>query len=124
MSTLSKAIAIASEAFKNKNDKGGKPYILHCLHVMYGVEHLGEEAMICAVLHDLIEDFPKVWSFDKLIKQKFSQEVIIILQLLTHREGTDYMDYVKALSVHPIARAIKMKDIEHNTQVTRLKGLL
>lgn len=119
---LSNAIAIASKAFENKFDKGGKPYILHCLHVMDKVKHLGEDAMICAVLHDLVEDCPE-WSFDRLIEIGFSQEIVVILQLLTHRKETPYMDYIKAISVHSIAKQIKKADIEHNTQVTRLKGL-
>jgi hypothetical protein len=41
---LSKAIATASNCFINVNDRGGKPYILHCLHVMHNVSHLGDTA--------------------------------------------------------------------------------
>ena len=122
MSTLNKAIAIASKAFENTNDKGGEPYILHCLRVMNGVNHLGMLAMICAVLHDLIEDCPE-WTFEKLRAEGFSEEVVIILQLLTHRKETDYMDYIRAISIHPIAKAIKRSDLVDNSQITRLKGL-
>lgn len=53
MNMLGKAISIAAKAFENKTDKGGKPYILHCIHVMNGVRHLGQDAMVAAVLHDL-----------------------------------------------------------------------
>lgn len=56
MNSLSKAIAITSAAFVGKNDKGGQPYILHCLYVMDKVKHLGNEVMCAAVMHDLIED--------------------------------------------------------------------
>ena len=56
MSTLGKAIQIAATAFKDDLDKGGTPYIMHLLYVMYKVKHLGETAMICAILHDLVED--------------------------------------------------------------------
>lgn len=122
MKQLSKAISIAAKAFENTLDKGGTPYILHCLHVMNGVRHLGEMAMIAGVLHDLAEDCED-WTFERLSSEGFSQEVIVILQLLTHREGTPYMDYIKALAVHPLAKAIKKADIEHNTQITRLKGI-
>lgn len=119
---LGKAIAIAAQAFANKTDKGGKPYILHCIYVMNAVRHLGELAMICAILHDLIEDC-KEWSYDMLRKEGFSEEVIVILQLLEHRETTSYDDYIKAISVHPIAKEIKKRDLEHNSKITRLKGL-
>jgi len=121
---LTTAIKIAATAFENDYDKGGQPYIMHLLYVMHKVKHLGETAMICAVLHDLIEDKSEHgYHFLFLQKQGFSEEVIAILQLLTHRKETPYMDYIKALSVHPIAKAIKKADLEHNSKVSRLKGL-
>lgn len=121
MNSLSKAIAITSAAFVGKNDKGGQPYILHCLYVMDKVKHLGNEVMCAAVMHDLIEDTD--CTFDELRQEGFTQEVITILELLTHRKETDYMDYIKAISVHPSATAIKLADLEHNSKITRLKGL-
>lgn len=121
---LTTAIKIAAMAFEKDFDKGGTPYIMHLLYVMHKVKSLGETAMICAVLHDLIEDkASQGYDFEYLKQQGFSEEVIAILQLLTHRRETPYMDYVKALSVHPIAKAIKKADLEHNTKVSRLKGL-
>lgn len=121
---LAKAIKIAATAFENDYDKGGVPYIMHLLYVMHKVKHLGETAMICAVLHDLFEDkADEGYHGLYLQKQGFSEEVLEILRLLTHKEDVPYMDYIKALSVHPIAKAIKMADLEHNTKVSRLKGL-
>lgn len=121
---LTTAIKIAATAFEKDYDKGGTPYIMHLLYVMHKVKHLGETAMICAVLHDLIEDKEKDgYSFEYLRKNGFSEETIMILQLLTHRKETPYMDYIKAISVHPVAKAIKKADLEHNTKVSRLKGL-
>ncbi len=121
---LTTAIKIASTAFEKDYDKGGVPYIMHLLYVMHKVKHLGETAMICGILHDLIEDKESLgYNYEYLRNQGFSEEVILILQLLTHREATPYMDYIKALSVHPIAKAIKLADLEHNSKVSRLKGL-
>lgn len=68
---LAKAIKIASVAFESKTDKGSNPYILHCLHVMNEVKHYGEFTMICAVLHDLIEDTN--WTKEDLIKENFGE---------------------------------------------------
>jgi (p)ppGpp synthase/HD superfamily hydrolase len=121
---LSTAIQIAATAFEGKNDKGGVPYIMHCLYVMHKVKHLGELAMVCGVLHDVIEDCSDSgYNFEYLKLRKISDEAIKILELLTHREEVTYMDYIKALSIHPIAKAVKMADLEHNTKVSRLKGL-
>ena len=122
---LTKAIRIAATAFENDKDKGGVPYMMHLLYVMHKVKHLGEIPATCAILHDLVEDKEKEgYTFEYLVEQGFQQEVIAILQLITHRkESTSYMDYIKALSVHPWAKAIKIADLEHNTKVSRLKGL-
>lgn len=122
---LSIAILIASQAFENKYDKGGHPYILHCLWVMNKVKHLGEVAMICAVLHDVVEDCEKEGYTMSFLEEKgFSSEVRVILELLTHRKLlTSYQDYIKAIAVHPVAKAIKLADLEHNSSITRLKGL-
>ena len=121
MSKLGLAISITSKLFEDTTDKGGNPYILHCLRVMEGVKHLGELAMICAVLHDVMEDSNDYSWTD--IDALFGSEVVVILQLLTHRKETDYMVYIKALSVHPIAKAIKKADLIDNSNITRLKGL-
>ena len=118
---LGLAIAIAAEAFKDKTDKSGRPYILHCLWVMDGVKHLGDDVMIAAVLHDLVEDTD--WTFSQLTDMGFSDKVIGILYLLTHDKNTPYDEYIKAISVSKEATAIKLKDLEHNSNISRLKGL-
>ncbi len=121
---LAKAISIAAKAFENKTDKGGKPYILHCLYVMHKVKHLGETAMICAVLHDLVEDCSEEgYNMIFLEKEGFSSEVRDILYMLTHLPSQTYMDYIKQLYPNPIARAIKMADLEHNSKLTRIKDV-
>jgi len=121
MNMLGRAIEIAVSAHAGQVDKGGKPYILHPLWVMNQVRHLGEDYMIVAVLHDVVEDTH--WTIDTLIKEKFNQEVMYALCLLTHDENLSYDDYIKGISVNPIAKAIKLKDLEHNSRITRLKGL-
>lgn len=127
MSKLGLAISIASKAFENKLDKGGKPYILHCLWVMNKVRHLGEEAMIVAVLHDLVEDTDENseinYTFSKLTELGFSDSVIGNLHLLTHNKETPYDEYIKAISVSKIATEVKKADLEHNSNITRLKGV-
>lgn len=122
MKMLALAIAIASEAFKTKLDKGGQPYILHCLRVMNNV---GDDLVtkICAVLHDLVEDCPE-WTFLRLRQEGFSEEVIYILQLLTRIEGEDYMeDYINRIALHNKATGIKRADLRDNSDITRLKGI-
>lgn len=120
---LGRAIEIAASVHANQTDKGGKPYILHPLWVMDRVRHLGEDYMIAAVLHDVVED--SNWEFDDLIKEGFNTEVITALRFLTHGffSVNSYDEYIKLIASNPIAKAVKLRDLEHNSKITRLKGL-
>lgn len=123
---LGKAIALASEAFKNTKDKGGQPYILHCLRVMDNLHTKDEDLKIIAVLHDYIED-----NFEEdperalkiLSEYGFSMRVVQALNLLTHRKLTPYDDYIKAISFNTDATKVKLADLKDNSDITRLKGL-
>lgn len=118
---LDKAIRIASVAFEGKKDKGGSPYILHCLQVMNEVRHLGEVAMTSAVLHDLLEDCPE-WSAMRLATE-FNMEVVGIVNMLTKVKSEDYMEYIRRVALDKTAKAIKLADLRHNSDITRMKGL-
>lgn len=124
MNMLDKAIQIAVQAHAGQLDKGGNPYILHPLWVMNQVRHLGEDYMIVAVLHDVVEDSEnQSETYNKIIKEGFNQNVMYALALVTHDKETPYDDYIKAIATNPIAKAVKLKDLEHNSKITRLKGL-
>ena len=118
---LALAISITAKAFQDKVDKGGHPYILHCLRVMNGVKHLGEDAMCAAVMHDLVEDTK--YSFTDIVNLKFNQQVCYSLGRVTHLQGMSYEDYIDDVSNDPIAIAIKLADLKDNMDPTRLKGL-
>jgi (p)ppGpp synthase/HD superfamily hydrolase len=120
MQKLALAIAITAEAFKNKLDKGNQPYILHCLRVMNNTN--GDECTKCAaMMHDLIEDTPI--TLMELSAMGFSDKTIGLLHLLTHLPHTPYDEYIKAIAVSKEATEIKLRDLEDNSNITRLKGL-
>ena len=48
------AVWLAADVFKDKTDKAGEPYILHCIRVMNEVD--SDEEKMVAVLHDVEED--------------------------------------------------------------------
>jgi (p)ppGpp synthase/HD superfamily hydrolase len=121
MNMLALAISIMAQAFLHKTDKGGKSYTLHCLRVMHALRDEEEEVQQIAALHDVPEDTDI--SMEDLRKHGFSERVIKAVDLLTHRPGVPYMDYIKALSVNSDAVKVKRKDLEDNSQITRLKGL-
>jgi len=111
---------MASEVFEGKFDKGGKPYILHCLHVMNHVDPNDEELMCIAVLHDVIED-SNVTARD--IAGLFSPRIAFAVDLLTHKKEDSYDDYIKNIARNKDAIKVKLADLEHNSNITRLKGL-
>lgn len=122
---LATAIKIASEFFEHTHDKGGSPYIMHCLRVMFDVE--GDDELMCiAVLHDVIEDIFKKdheKGFQLLRDYGFSERVISALDCLTHRDGELYDDYIRRLSFNEDAVKVKLSDLKDNSNITRLKGL-
>lgn len=117
---LGKAIQIAASAHEDQKDKGGNAYILHPLWVMNNVRHLEEDYMIVAILHDVVEDTS--WTIEELRDEGFSEEILDALKLLDMR-GHDYNERIKQIALNKIARAVKIKDIEHNSKITRLKGI-
>lgn len=119
---LSLAISIVATAFEGKMDRGGKPYILHCLYVMNNVDQTDPELMQIAVMHDLLEDCPE-WDHFKLTQLGFSSRVLGALGLLTHDKQVPYEDYINTIALNQDARRVKMADLKHNSCVTRLKGL-
>ena len=120
MSTLERAIQIATEAHKGQFDKSGKDYIGHPLRVM----EMGktEEEKIVGVLHDVIEDTE--WTFDKLAEEGFSQEVISALRCVTKlSENENYDDFIDRVKKNPLAVAVKINDLTDNMDIRRLPYL-
>jgi (p)ppGpp synthase/HD superfamily hydrolase len=122
MKMLAKAIQFAAVGFVDKLDRAGKPYILHCFEVMRKMPKDDEDLQCIAILHDTVED--EVCTIDFLIQEGFSDRVIQAVELLTHYPSEmDYDTYVKCLAPNKDARTVKLADLEHNSQITRLKGV-
>jgi (p)ppGpp synthase/HD superfamily hydrolase len=117
---LELAIRIATKAHKGQFDKGGKPYILHPLHLMHQLMYDPVLATI-AVLHDVIEDSDTALQGLKVLG--FSPRVLEALDLLTHKKGVSYSMYIAGVSTSLDAIKVKRKDLEHNSDITRLKGV-
>ena len=116
MTTLARAIAIAAQAHEGQVDKAGDPYILHPLRMMFSLE--SEDEKIAAILHDVVEDTP--WTFKQLRGEGFEEAVLTALKHLTKRRGEDYMGFVKRAARNPIARRVKIADLEDNMCLTRM----
>jgi len=116
MSTLQRAIEIAVTAHRDQTTKDGQPYVIHPLTLMMRVT--SDEEKIAAVLHDVVEDTPTTLS--DLKAEGFSDQVITVIELLTHPEGMPYDDYIDRLADNAIARKVKLADLGHNMEITRI----
>ncbi len=110
------AMRIAFDAHKEQTDKTGLPYIYHPIHL---AEQMTDEVTTCvALLHDVVEDTDL--TFEDLEAYGFPSEVIAAMRLLTHDDAVPYMDYVKEIAKNPIAKAVKLADLVHNSDLSRL----
>ena len=110
-----KAMIIAYEAHKNQVDKSGVPYIYHPIHVAEQMNT--ENECIIALLHDVVEDTNVTF---KQLEEVFSKEIIDILKLLTSEENIEYDEYIKRIKNNSIACKVKIADLTHNLDKTRL----
>ena len=103
-------------AHKEQTDKSGIPYVFHPIHL---AEQMGDEdTAVVALLHDVLEDTD--YTLEDLRAMGFNQNVIEAIRLMTHAEGVPYLDYVAKIKENPIARAVKLADLAHNSDLTRL----
>ncbi|MCC8074898.1 MAG: GTP pyrophosphokinase [Clostridiales bacterium] len=112
-----KALLLAWDAHLGQWDKSGLPYIFHPYHLAEQMED--EQNCTAALLHDVVEDTG--WTLETLAMEGFPAPVLEALALLTHDPAVPYLDYVRALSENPIARAVKMADLRHNSDLSRLE---
>lgn len=119
MATVEDAVSIAARAHRGQKDKAGAPYLLHPLRMMLRMET--DAAMMAAVLHDVVEDTE--WTLERLREAGFPEEVLEAVDCLTHREGESYEQFVGRVATNPIARQVKIADLEDNMNVRRMSQL-
>ena len=113
---VKKAMKIAFDIHRDQVDKGGYPYIAHPLHL--AEQMATEDGTIVALLHDVIEDGDI--SLDYLKSEGFSDEVIKAIDLLTRKKGQTYSEYILEISKYPLAKSVKIKDLMHNLDESRI----
>lgn len=111
-----KALKLCFEAHKDQVDKSGLPYVFHPFHL--AEQMTDEDTTIAALLHDVAEDTD--FTLDDLRGMGFGDAVMDALALLTHDDSVPYLEYVARLKDDPIARAVKLADLRHNSDTARL----
>lgn len=112
-----KAMKLCFAAHRDQVDKSGLPYVFHPFHV--AEQMTTEETTVVALLHDVIEDTS--YTPGDLAAMGFPSSVIDALKLLTHDPRVPYMTYVAEIKMNPIARAVKLADLQHNSDLSRLE---
>ena len=119
MLTVERAITYAVEAHFGQKDKSGRPYILHPLHVMMQMETDTER--VVAILHDVTEDSEcTLKSLHSSLN--ITEEIHNALFALDKNNFEDYMQMIIAIKMNPIARKVKIADLEHNMDIRRVLG--
>lgn len=118
---LGMAVQMAASFHLGQFDKGGQPYILHCLKVMHYVKSEDPLVKAAAVMHDIVEDTDV--TLEQLKIMGFDPLVIDIVDRMTKKPGQTPEEYLQGLMQSPQATLVKLADLRHNTDVRRLKGL-
>jgi (p)ppGpp synthase/HD superfamily hydrolase len=114
--TVEDAICLAAAAHAGHVDKAGAPYIFHPLRLMLRMETEAEHMV--AVLHDLIEDTPH--TFEELRALGYPADVLCALDCVTRRETESYEEFILRIAPNPLARKVKIADLEDNLDLSRI----
>lgn len=113
---LELAMKVAGDAHEGQVDKGGNPYILHPQAVAASLTNT--EFKIAAYLHDVCEDTPV--TFDDLLDMGFTYRIVNSIRLLTKSDELSYEEYLKRIRMDNCARAVKISDLKHNMDISRI----
>ena len=113
------ALKVSFEAHKDQVDHSGTPYIYHPYHL---AEQMTDETTTCiALLHDVVEDTDITLA--QLREMGFPDIVVEAVGVLTREHGVPYQEYIKRVKSNPLARIVKLADLEHNSDMSRLQEI-
>lgn len=117
---LQLAMDVAQACHKGQKDRSGVDYFEG--HLTYVANRVPEgKAKIVAYLHDVIEDTEM--KPDILLNMGFGYECVDAILAMSHDSAEDYMDYIKEVKKNPLAKQVKLADLAHNMDLTRLKKI-
>lgn len=110
------AETLARTRHAGQTDRAGKLYIHHLETVAASLPN--EELQTIAWLHDILEDTDM--SADELRSSGFAEPIVRAVEDLTREDEEDYMAYIERLSGNPLAVQVKLADLRHNMDLSRL----
>lgn len=117
---LAHAIALAAHEHRRQVDKSGLPFITHPLRMaIRAIERgLPIDVAIVAALHDVLEDTDD--TLDGIREVGFEPQIVDAVEALTKRPDEAYESFIRRAASNPLARAVKLLDIEDNSDPQRL----
>ena len=112
-----KALKLCFEAHRDQTDKSGMPYVFHPFHLAEQMDT--EESTTVALLHDVVEDTD--YTLENLMAMGFPNDVIDALALMTHDPKVPYMDYIQSIGTNHLSTKVKLVDLRHNSDLSRLE---
>ena len=113
------ALSIARQAHEGQLDKAGVDYIEHPIYVASQVDTEEEKAV--ALLHDVIEDSSV--TAEELLNAGLPETVVTAIQILSKKKGQDYQTYLENVKSNSLARVVKLADLKHNSDLSRLSSV-
>jgi len=120
---LNKMLVLVTSQFDGIFDKGGVPYVLHCLKVMHYLKSDDEELCCIALAHDLIEDRGKYVTYAMLREMGFSERILAGIASVTKIPGESHDEYMAKIKANKDGIRVKLADLRHNSDIRRLKGI-
>ena len=111
------ALKIARKAHKGQVDKAGVDYIQHPIAVAHML--LTDEEKAVAYLHDTLEDTE--YTAQDLLDAGINDDVVTAVVIITKKQGQEYFEYLSAVKSNVLARAVKIADLTHNMDLSRLQ---
>ena len=127
---ITSAAALARRLHKGQVDKAGLDYFVGHLSTVASMGRTWQEQVV-GYLHDASEDTPHtVGETLALLEEEAQQrlgkedreELATALHLLNHHNSPNRDAYIRAIGEHPRARAVKLNDLRHNMDLSRLSS--
>jgi len=118
---LAEMYSLVAMRFHRHLDKSGRPYVEHCYHVANALRPYGMTLQAIGCGHDLIEDTHT--TYQELYSMGFSDEIVDGIRCVTKVPGESKEEYRAKVISNDRAILVKIEDIDHNSDLRRLKGV-
>lgn len=124
--------SLARRLHQGQVDKAGMDYFEGHLCMVASMGTTWQEQVV-GYLHDASEDTPSIVEdilslLEKEAQQRLSKEDWLVLtsalHLLNHHNSHNRDSYIRAIGEHSLVRAVKLNDLRHNMDLSRLPSSL